>query len=95
MNYRHAYHAGNFADVLKHVVFALAIDHLKKKEAPFRIIDTHAVCAAANGDFVRAINLQEQAVKRRREQEKAEMGELELRLAQFQAGKRYVEPRPN
>ncbi|HWB45507.1 MAG TPA: 23S rRNA (adenine(2030)-N(6))-methyltransferase RlmJ [Hyphomicrobiaceae bacterium] len=42
MNYRHAYHAGNFADVLKHVVFVLAIEYLKRKEAPFRIIDTHA-----------------------------------------------------
>ena len=44
MNYRHAYHAGNFADVLKHAVFALVIDYLKKKEAPFRIVDTHAGC---------------------------------------------------
>ncbi|HEU0062389.1 MAG TPA: 23S rRNA (adenine(2030)-N(6))-methyltransferase RlmJ [Hyphomicrobiaceae bacterium] len=42
MNYRHAYHAGNFADVVKHWVFALAIDYLKRKEAPFRVIDTHA-----------------------------------------------------
>ena len=42
MNYRHAYHAGNFADVLKHFVFALVIDYLKRKEAPFRVIDTHA-----------------------------------------------------
>ena len=42
MNYRHAYHAGNFADVLKHAVLALAIEHLKRKEAPFRVIDTHA-----------------------------------------------------
>lgn len=42
MNYRHAYHAGNFADVLKHVVLALVIEHLKRKPAPFRIIDTHA-----------------------------------------------------
>ncbi|HEU4379209.1 MAG TPA: 23S rRNA (adenine(2030)-N(6))-methyltransferase RlmJ [Hyphomicrobiaceae bacterium] len=42
MNYRHAYHAGNFADVLKHAVLALVIDHLKGKEAPFRVIDTHA-----------------------------------------------------
>lgn len=42
MNYRHAYHAGNFADVLKHTVFALAIEYLKGKEAPFRVIDTHA-----------------------------------------------------
>lgn len=42
MNYRHAYHAGNFADVLKHVALALVIEHLKKKPAAFRIIDTHA-----------------------------------------------------
>ena len=42
MNYRHAYHAGNFADVLKHAVLALVIEHLKRKEAPFRVIDTHA-----------------------------------------------------
>jgi 23S rRNA (adenine2030-N6)-methyltransferase len=42
MNYRHAYHAGNFADVLKHVVLSLALVHLGKKVAPFRVIDTHA-----------------------------------------------------
>jgi 23S rRNA (adenine2030-N6)-methyltransferase len=42
MNYRHIYHAGNFADVLKHAVLALVIEHLKLKEAPFRVIDTHA-----------------------------------------------------
>jgi 23S rRNA (adenine2030-N6)-methyltransferase len=42
MNYRHAYHAGNFADVLKHAVLALVIAHLKRKPAPFRVIDTHA-----------------------------------------------------
>ncbi|MEQ1713583.1 MAG: 23S rRNA (adenine(2030)-N(6))-methyltransferase RlmJ, partial [Hyphomicrobium sp.] len=42
MNYRHVYHAGNFADVMKHAILALAIEHLKLKPAPFRIIDTHA-----------------------------------------------------
>lgn len=42
MNYRHIYHAGNFADVLKHTVLALVIEHLKQKETPFRVIDTHA-----------------------------------------------------
>ena len=42
MNYRHAFHAGNFADVLKHVVLALVIEHLKLKPTPFRVIDTHA-----------------------------------------------------
>jgi 23S rRNA (adenine2030-N6)-methyltransferase len=42
MNYRHAFHAGNFADVLKHAVLAYVIAYMKEKEAPFRVIDTHA-----------------------------------------------------
>lgn len=42
MNYRHAYHAGNFADVFKHVVLTRIIEHLKGKEKAFRVIDTHA-----------------------------------------------------
>jgi 23S rRNA (adenine2030-N6)-methyltransferase len=42
MNYRHAFHAGNFADVVKHVVLARIITHLKEKPAAFRVIDTHA-----------------------------------------------------
>ena len=42
MNYRHVYHAGNFADVVKHAVLALVIERLKLKEKPFRVIDTHA-----------------------------------------------------
>ena len=42
MNYRHAYHAGNFADVLKHVVLTRILDYLKRKPGAFRVIDTHA-----------------------------------------------------
>lgn len=42
MNYRHSYHAGNFADVLKHAVLAAVLDYLKRKDPGFRIIDTHA-----------------------------------------------------
>ena len=42
MNYRHIYHAGNFADVLKHAVLARIIVYLQKKDAPFRVLDTHA-----------------------------------------------------
>ena len=42
MNYRHAYHAGNFADVVKHVLLARLIAYLKRKEKPFRVFDTHA-----------------------------------------------------
>jgi 23S rRNA (adenine2030-N6)-methyltransferase len=42
MNYRHAYHAGNFADVVKHAVLARIVEYLKQKEKAFRVIDTHA-----------------------------------------------------
>jgi 23S rRNA (adenine2030-N6)-methyltransferase len=42
MNYRHAFHAGNFADVLKHAVLVRILLHLRAKPAAFRVIDTHA-----------------------------------------------------
>ena len=42
MNYRHAFHAGNFADVLKHLVLTRVLAHLGLKPAPYRAIDTHA-----------------------------------------------------
>jgi 23S rRNA (adenine2030-N6)-methyltransferase len=42
LNYRHAFHAGNFADVLKHAVLARILVYLSRKESPFRFIDTHA-----------------------------------------------------
>src|ERR1700761_4283308 len=42
MNYRHAFHAGNFADVIKHIVLARILLYLQEKDAAFRVIDTHA-----------------------------------------------------
>ena len=42
MNYRHAYHAGNFADVLKHSVLFALIEAMQAKPTPFAFIDTHA-----------------------------------------------------
>jgi 23S rRNA (adenine2030-N6)-methyltransferase len=42
MNYRHSYHAGNFADVFKHAVLALMVRHLLQKDSAFRYLDTHA-----------------------------------------------------
>jgi 23S rRNA (adenine2030-N6)-methyltransferase len=42
MNYQHAFHAGNFADVHKHVVLTLILEHLRAKPAAFRVIDSHA-----------------------------------------------------
>ena len=56
MNYRHSFHAGNFADVMKHVVLARIIEYLKLKDKAFRVIDTHAgsgIYALTEGDAAR------------------------------------------
>ncbi len=42
MNYRHAFHAGNFADVTKHLALVAILQHLAKKAAGFAVVDTHA-----------------------------------------------------
>ena len=42
MNYRHAYHAGNFADVAKHAALSRLVEYLKLKDKAFRVVDTHA-----------------------------------------------------
>ncbi|MBO0716769.1 MAG: 23S rRNA (adenine(2030)-N(6))-methyltransferase RlmJ [Rhizobiales bacterium] len=42
MNYQHAFHAGNFADVHKHIVLTRVLDYLRQKPAAFRVVDTHA-----------------------------------------------------
>jgi 23S rRNA (adenine2030-N6)-methyltransferase len=42
MNYRHGFHAGSFADVVKHAVLARILVHLAEKPRPFRVVDTHA-----------------------------------------------------
>ena len=46
LSYRHAFHAGNFADVLKHFTQISVLHYLKKKNKPFSIIDTHAGAGA-------------------------------------------------
>ena len=40
--YRHAFHAGNHADVLKHIVLTQVLRHMNAKDKPYRLIDTHA-----------------------------------------------------
>lgn len=53
LSYRHAFHAGNFADVLKHVVLIEILTYLAQKEKPFCVIDTHAGAGkyALDSDF--------------------------------------------
>ena len=48
MNYRHAYHAGNFADVLKHTVLLALVEAMQAKPTPFCYVDTHA----GSGNYV-------------------------------------------
>lgn len=70
MNYRHGFHAGNFADVFKHALLALILGHLKKKDGAFRVLDTHAgagahdigaEAAARTGEWETGIGRLEQA----------------------------------
>lgn len=59
MNYRHIYHAGNFADVMKHLALALILDHLKKKETPFCVIDAHGGIGLYDLDSIEAMKTRE------------------------------------
>lgn len=53
LSYRHAFHAGNHADVLKHYVFSLVLAYMNQKPAPYWVIDTHAGAGiyALRGEF--------------------------------------------
>jgi len=59
LSYRHSFHAGNFADVIKHIVLVEIIEHLKKKEAPFEYIDTHAGAGLFSLHSEHAVKLEE------------------------------------
>jgi len=61
LSYRHSFHAGNHADVLKHLVLVQLVDYLKQKEKPFWIIDTHAGAGLYPLDAGHATQLAEHA----------------------------------
>jgi 23S rRNA (adenine2030-N6)-methyltransferase len=48
LSYRHSFHAGNFADILKHIVLVEILQHYTKKDKPFDYIDTHAGAGVYN-----------------------------------------------
>jgi len=48
MNYRHAFHAGNFADLLKHVALLAIVERMKSADGPIQVIDTHAGAGASD-----------------------------------------------
>src|SRR6476659_2199718 len=64
--YRHAFHAGNHADVLKHLMLMLVLGHMNAKDKPYRLVDTHAGAggysllgryAKKNGEYERGVGL--------------------------------------
>ena len=55
LSYRHAFHAGNYADVLKHLVVCRILDYLTQKPAPVRYIDTHAGAGVYRLDTAEAL----------------------------------------
>ncbi len=59
MNYRHVYHAGGFADVLKHFILVELIKCLKQKDKPFFYLDTHAGCGMYDLSSVSALKTHE------------------------------------
>src|SRR5690606_13586980 len=65
MNYRHSYHAGNFADVMKHVLMIQLLTRLNAKDKPYRYVDTHGGASKydlstaesqKSGEFVNSIH---------------------------------------
>ncbi|MEO8836244.1 MAG: 23S rRNA (adenine(2030)-N(6))-methyltransferase RlmJ, partial [Caldimonas sp.] len=64
--YRHAFHAGNHADVLKHLVLMLVLEHMNAKDKGYHCVDTHAGAggysllgryAQKNGEYERGVGL--------------------------------------
>lgn len=61
LSYRHSFHAGNFADLIKHIVLVEILEHLIKKDTPFDYIDTHAGAGLYNLKSADSQKLQEYA----------------------------------
>lgn len=59
LSYRHSFHAGNHADVLKHAILIQLIQYLVQKDKPFWVIDTHAGAGRYSLDSVHAAKLEE------------------------------------
>ena len=64
--YRHAFHAGNHADVLKHTVLALVLQHMNQNETGWRYVDTHAGAGgySLEGDYAKKRGEFEQGIAR-------------------------------
>ncbi|MFQ3230542.1 23S rRNA (adenine(2030)-N(6))-methyltransferase RlmJ [Reinekea sp.] len=59
LSYRHSFHAGNYADILKHIVLIECLEHLLKKDKPFDYIDTHSGAGLFDLKSEHALKLEE------------------------------------
>jgi 23S rRNA (adenine2030-N6)-methyltransferase len=80
MNYRHAYHAGNFADCFKHALLIALLDSLARKPTPYFVLDTHAGAGSYDLDAEESRSLSE-----------AETGIRRVLRSQSPALERYLE----
>jgi len=64
LSYIHAYHAGNHADILKHITISLILEHLKKKDKPFTVLDSHSGSGLYNLDDERLLKTNECEVEK-------------------------------
>jgi 23S rRNA (adenine2030-N6)-methyltransferase len=64
LSYRHAFHAGNFADVLKHSVLTLVLDYMTRKEKGFTYVDSHAGAGmySVNSDYAQKTGEYQQGI---------------------------------
>lgn len=85
LSYRHSYHAGNYADVLKHIVLIEILEHLTKKDGAFDYIDTHAGAGLFNLESGHGTKLQEhkQGISRLKPELWPELAQYFEVIAQF------------
>lgn len=91
--YRHAFHAGNHADVLKHIVFMRVLRYLNQKEKPYRLVDTHAGAGgySLEGQYAQKKNEYVEGIGRLWEKEKSGE-ELPEAVADYLAAVREFNP---
>ena len=91
--YRHAFHAGNHADVLKHIVFMRVLRYLNQKDKPYRLVDTHAGAGgySLEGQYAQKKNEYVEGIGRLWEKEKSG-DELPEAVADYLAAVRQFNP---
>ena len=96
--YRHAFHAGNHADVLKHLVLMLVLQHMNAKDKGWRYVDTHAGAGgySLEGDYAKKRGEAEDGIVRvlARDDQPPPVAELVALLRAFNDGKQAIKQYP-